>query len=323
MSDYLANLAARTLRPESSAIQPRTRSSFEAYAEPDRIADQAPDSVEDPVAVQLSSDRAPADALRMRSFLAGDSENAGSTQSTVSERIAVSEQPSRAEPAAAASVALEPTRAAASGTQDPPAGVAAPSSLPPDPPPRRSEPLKRDPAEPSPTKTASRQPPPVVDPSIRPLAVISAQAEAPPPREMSDAPRLAGAGETAAPRPPPPPPVDSPAVPLRPALEPIATAPPLIAEARPRPEPSVEFLTNDDRVSRTRQPADLAPRELRTAEPRAEEVAAPAPAIRVTIGRLEVRSPRPPTPTVRKVAELRRPALSLDEYLRNRDSGRR
>jgi hypothetical protein len=64
-------------------------------------------------------------------------------------------------------------------------------------------------------------------------------------------------------------------------------------------------------VSPVQPPAANAPRE-----------AEPSPIIQVRIGRVEVRAVLPPTPPVRRAAEPLKPALSLEEYLKQR-SGRR
>lgn len=60
-------------------------------------------------------------------------------------------------------------------------------------------------------------------------------------------------------------------------------------------------------------------------EPRAAVPEAPAPTIRVAIGRIEVRAiTPPPAPPARRAAPLRPiPALSLDDYLRQRNGDRR
>jgi hypothetical protein len=134
--------------------------------------------------------------------------------------------------------------------------------------------------------------------------------------------RWPGDAENAARRRPSGQPVDSEAVSLRQHVEPIARVAPAIAEAAQARHPTVESLKSEDSVFAPVQPVDVA-RESRTAAPRAEKIAEEAPTIRVTIGRLEVRAPSPPPRFSRKVAELRRPTLSLDEYLRHRDSGQR
>jgi hypothetical protein len=55
------------------------------------------------------------------------------------------------------------------------------------------------------------------------------------------------------------------------------------------------------------------------ARARAQE---PAPTIRITIGRVEVRAVMPAQPAPRAAAAQRQPALSLDEYLKQRSGGR-
>ena len=49
----------------------------------------------------------------------------------------------------------------------------------------------------------------------------------------------------------------------------------------------------------------------------------PAPTIQVSIGRVEVRAVTPPAPTPRIVEKKAPPLLSLDQYLRQRNEGRR
>ena len=65
---------------------------------------------------------------------------------------------------------------------------------------------------------------------------------------------------------------------------------------------------------------DRGPREPRMAEPEP-----PAPTIRVAIGRIEVRAitPPPPPPTQRPAPAQPGPALSLDDYLKQRNGERR
>jgi hypothetical protein len=61
-----------------------------------------------------------------------------------------------------------------------------------------------------------------------------------------------------------------------------------------------------------------------TSEPetKASRAHSPAPTIRVTIGRVEVRATRPPAPQQPRVERQRpRPALTLDEYLKQRNEG--
>ena len=49
-----------------------------------------------------------------------------------------------------------------------------------------------------------------------------------------------------------------------------------------------------------------------------------APTIEITIGRVEVRAVQPPAPAPRpKTTSPHAPALSLEEYLRNQNGGRR
>lgn len=67
-----------------------------------------------------------------------------------------------------------------------------------------------------------------------------------------------------------------------------------------------------------RQRSDVSPRP---ALPR-RRAAETEPTIRVTIGRVEVRAVTPPSRPPSKPAELRRPPLSLDEYLERRNAGR-
>jgi hypothetical protein len=57
-------------------------------------------------------------------------------------------------------------------------------------------------------------------------------------------------------------------------------------------------------------------------EPRAAEPTSP-PSIQVRIGRVEVRAVLPPASNVRRPAELSKPALSLEEYLKQRSARRR
>jgi hypothetical protein len=55
----------------------------------------------------------------------------------------------------------------------------------------------------------------------------------------------------------------------------------------------------------------------------AERSEAPAPTIQVSIGRVEVRAVTPPTPAPRVVEKKAPLLLSLDQYLRDRNEGRR
>ena len=59
-------------------------------------------------------------------------------------------------------------------------------------------------------------------------------------------------------------------------------------------------------------------------EPRVAAPESPAPAIRVTIGRIEVRAITPPMAAERRAAPARPgPALSLEDYLKQHNGGQR
>jgi hypothetical protein len=60
-----------------------------------------------------------------------------------------------------------------------------------------------------------------------------------------------------------------------------------------------------------------------TMPPEPRHSAAEPPTVRVTIGRVEVKAPLPPAPPLERKSQTRAPALSLDQYLEQRRSGRR
>lgn len=81
------------------------------------------------------------------------------------------------------------------------------------------------------------------------------------------------------------------------------------AQTPPPPQPSV--------TRQARQSTAMPPSQSLTAEP-----APQPPAIRVTIGRVEVRAVQPPEPFLpRPRPAMRMPAVSLDDYLRRRNGG--
>lgn len=118
-------------------------------------------------------------------------------------------------------------------------------------------------------------------------------------------------------------------LPNRAPLAPEAVLPPAADPASKRPQDIPEKLP-----AREDQPALAAPSVIR---PRPKEPEAPAPPlrapeadatagpiIRVTIGRVEVRATAPAAPAASRPAPPpRRPALSLDNYLQQRNGGRR
>ncbi len=70
------------------------------------------------------------------------------------------------------------------------------------------------------------------------------------------------------------------------------------------------------------QPRPAAP-TAPTAQPTPPSTPTSEPTIRVTVGRVEVRAVTPPTPSASPAAERTGPALSLDDYLKQRDGERR
>lgn len=90
----------------------------------------------------------------------------------------------------------------------------------------------------------------------------------------------------------------------------VRSAPPAVA---PLVAPGVVRPQLNDELER-------GPREPRVAAPEP-----PAPTIRVAIGRIEVRAiTRPPAPPTQRTAPARPgSALSLDDYLKQRNGGRR
>jgi hypothetical protein len=168
MSDYLANLVARTIRP--ATIQPRTRSPFETYAEPDCIAGQAADYVENSGSGQLHPDR----ASTTTPFPQGDRESVASSALTLRERDAVAEKPSPAESADFGMAAIKQRRPAGSRAEGPLARMVVPSPPPLEPPP--PEAITPRPEKPTSAKTSqqarTQATPPEVDPSIRPPTVV-------------------------------------------------------------------------------------------------------------------------------------------------------
>lgn len=63
------------------------------------------------------------------------------------------------------------------------------------------------------------------------------------------------------------------------------------------------------------------PRVALPMPPIAQRVEQPAPTIRVTIGRIDVRAITPPAPAPRTPPASAKPALSLDDYLKQREGG--
>ncbi len=70
------------------------------------------------------------------------------------------------------------------------------------------------------------------------------------------------------------------------------------------------------------RPAALAPAAPRDSDRPPRRATEGAPIIRVTIGRVEVRAVTPASRLAPKPVELRRPLLSLDDYLERRNAGR-
>lgn len=97
-------------------------------------------------------------------------------------------------------------------------------------------------------------------------------------------------------------------------------------EPGPKPPPVIERIVRQEAVpyQSTREPVPAAgPRRTRRA-PDPLRPAAPAPpvSIEVTIGRVEVRAVAPPSPPKSHSARRPAPALSLDDYLKQRNGGR-
>ena len=80
-----------------------------------------------------------------------------------------------------------------------------------------------------------------------------------------------------------------------------------------------EFNTRE-KISLADRISSIAPAE-RSNPPRA--VSGPAPAIHISIGRVEVRAVAAPTPAPKTIERKVPPRLSLDQYLRERNEGRR
>ncbi len=111
---------------------------------------------------------------------------------------------------------------------------------------------------------------------------------------------------------------------MRPGLEVTARAP----RERPRP-PGVSDISGapEPHARRLSVPAIRSAALVELAPPGDSDMppgrpADGAPTIRVTIGRVEVCAVSPPSRPAPKPVELRRPLLSLDEYLERRNAGR-
>jgi len=117
----------------------------------------------------------------------------------------------------------------------------------------------------------------------------------------------------------PEPPAPAPAIPPREAAGPLPASP------RPEKRPGGEAAGLV--VSPELKPSEPHPQRPPTtaAEDRAGAAArsASAPAIHVTIGRVEVRAVTPPAPAVKPRRAAPSPSLPLEEYLKQRNEGRR
>jgi hypothetical protein len=315
MSDYLANLAARSLAPERS-VQPRLASRFEPVAEaPPLWAEPPPaappvfaERVEEGVAARPLPPRAPASRSRR------------------------SAPPGAIEPSSEERPAPEPVRrqrARASRPLETPEPPEIRSALEERPHPR---PLSHLPPALSPGEGRKAKetpllqvdspefPPspgggrvgdgrgaggeeslrPALQPRLSPPLPRHSRAFATEDREIQDAsPRARQAGTVA--------PAARLEEPPRPAAPPPQTAPP------PRPAPPARVVLEPRVTVAPAAPPPALPAPLRAAE-------APAPTIQVTIGRIEVRATPPPAQPSRPRPSAPS-ALSLEEYLRRRSKG--
>jgi hypothetical protein len=333
MSDYLANLAARSLAPERS-VQPRLAARFEpvvgvspGWTDP---APEAPPLLAEVVEGGVAARPAPT----------RPSEPRGQRAVPPEEPIEEPARPRRSRRRAAESdpePAPEPVRWEGARAPRPPETRELP-----EPPEIRSVPARRPPPRPlshlPPTLSPGEGRDATANPSFQ---AVSPQFLPSPGGGTAGEGRGAG-GEGASrmaplPSPSPPPPRPAPVTedratlgppprtrragtvepvapreePPRPAVLPRPSPPP--AAQAPRPAPPTRVLV-EPRVS----VAPPAPPPVPSAPIRAAE--APEPTIHVTIGRIEVRATPPPAQPSRP-RQAASSALSLEEYLRRRSKG--
>lgn len=293
MSDYLGSLIARTLRPADS-IRPRLGSQFE----PSPFA-----------AVVLPREDTEAPAFT-HSF-------------ATPERLASTADAADPSTISAAPVA-SPSRppAPALGRAEPEARAVGPPSPPTTPPAdtestisvRARRPIPGEAgtarrAEPEPERGNTR-------PSLQPRLVHPETPQQPPPasadleaaQNLEPWPPRSEVAREAAPR----------------APEPIA---PVASRMYPGPSDGSDAPVRPEMPARQASVPAIRPAAVATPPPREAGVrsrsdAPEPPMIRVTIGRVEVRAVSPPSRPAPKPVELRRPLLSLDDYLERRNAGR-
>jgi hypothetical protein len=179
----------------------------------------------------------------------------------------------------------------------------------------------------------------------RPLAPLPVYAELEPAVRIDDparpAPKIATRGETPEPR------VPETELQLQPGIAPPAARPELRVEASAAetepPLAAIEPKARRDPDTTGPEPAKHAEAEPVLPHPtmppvpwrdgqtasngrqgsRVEELETPAPTVRVSIGRIEVRAVFPEQPQRERAPLPRSPALSLSEYLKQRDGGMR
>lgn len=261
MSDYLANLAARSVHA-ASTVQPRLASRFETSFAAARLTPEDGVGLKTEVAVERRTPPvpppAPGPASRPRPSATTDSQPPPPRTPLASERIADEPAPTTDPPGALPAVPVARARPAAAASRD--------SEWP-------DVPTRGDPG--------SRR-------SAAHAAVVDARA----PRVANEPPAVA---EAASERPR-----------LLPERARSTSAAP--RESGPRLTPRVT-------------PPAMTPR---SAAEQQEQGPAATPTIRVTIGRVEVRAVVQPAPDPPRAAPARSGSiLSLDEYLKQRNGGRR
>ncbi len=346
MSDYLESLVARTLQP-AEQVRPRVGSRFEAsglgegLAERIEVAEPVVEDGPEPAPRPEAAGEAPtpvrppgalAPALRNRAAEAGDAalpaepEDRRVTESAVpvpgtTAAGRVGPATASAPPAIAPRSAAPVSAAAADGDRRSPRQVAAPA-------PNVAATSAPGPSVPAPNLAAPSVPARNAAASIVPAPLPGAPA-----RGVGTAPRPAAADTAARSLPGPRP------VPREMTVEPAgiddvrrrsaaatAATPRRSSAAPPRPAAAIEPAATAIRPAAATAIRPAAATAIRPAAPGVEpgrRDTGAAPAIRVTIGRVEVRAQAPVPPPAPDPVRLRQPAVSLDAYLKRRDAGRR
>ncbi len=323
MSDYLTNLVTRSFTA-TPVIQPRVPSLFEPTAEETFNRVQTPA----PAAEEAPSPASPAPLPPLASWplsIEPASPAAAGSFPPLAPPTNLRPRPPGPSPAAAASAARSASEASSAVrspasmpviAEAPSPAAAAPGQLP-APPPRPVAPMSpgQPPSRPSPAVAALAATSPAAASIVIPLA--SAAAVPPPNRLQNDIEPTSGAnGLTNIEDKSGGPAEVAGYHPSRPAadahtIQPVAPPPGAAKPARKFPAPVVRAVPREPAPPDSLEPSGA---------PRHHIPAPPAPAIHVTIGRVEVRAVPPPAP---KVAQPARPKLSLDEYLAQRAGGSR